>query len=307
MNSRPLVVTIGECMLELVRRDDGLLRPGYAGDTFNTAVYLKRGAPKAQVAFASAIGGDDLSDGLARAAADEALRTDLLWRHPTRTIGLYLVHTDSHGERSFTYYRDRSAARDCFTAAYPRHIDDAIASADLAYLSGITLSTLTADARTRLLNALRRTRDSHGHIAFDLNYRPRGWDNPAAARNAVASFLPWVTIALTSAEDELALWGDTVDETIDRYRRTGAEEVVVKHGPGDTVLATADQVRRFPVRRVGQPLDTTGAGDSFNGAYLAARLNGEPPDKAVHTAARCAAEVIMVPGAIVPRHHTATA
>jgi len=49
------------------------------------------------------------------------------------------------------------------------------------------------------------------------------------------------------------------------------------------------------------PIDTTAAGDSFNAAYLAARLSGEAPVSAASSAHRLAGEVIRHPGAIMPR------
>ncbi|MFF3667040.1 sugar kinase [Microtetraspora malaysiensis] len=301
----PIVVAVGECMLELVRRPDGLLQTGYAGDVFNTAVYLKRHAPQATVGFASAIGRDELSDGLAEAVRAEGIHTEHLWRHPDRTIGLYLVHTDDDGERSFTYYRDSSAARECFSAHYPAEVDEGIAAADLVYLSGITLSILRPEARSRLLAALRRTRANGGRIAFDSNYRPRGWACRDDARTAVAEVLPLVTIALPSMDDEIQLWGDhSVEECGRRYLDAGADEVIVKQGASEVTICKPGgkrgELHALATRRVERVVDTTGAGDSFNGAYLAARLAGASASDAVAAGSACAATVIGHRGAIVP-------
>jgi hypothetical protein len=55
------------------------------------------------------------------------------------------------------------------------------------------------------------------------------------------------------------------------------------------------------VPEVVQPIDTTAAGDSFNAAYLAARLNGENPVAAATAAHGLAGQVIRHRGAIMPR------
>jgi 2-dehydro-3-deoxygluconokinase len=51
---------------------------------------------------------------------------------------------------------------------------------------------------------------------------------------------------------------------------------------------------------VATPVDTTGAGDSFNGSYLAARLAGLSPPEATRKAHAVAAAVVQVRGALAP-------
>jgi 2-dehydro-3-deoxygluconokinase len=49
------------------------------------------------------------------------------------------------------------------------------------------------------------------------------------------------------------------------------------------------------------PVDTTGAGDAFNAAYLSARLAGHGPEAAARAAHVLAGVVILQKGAIIPR------
>ena len=110
--SRQRIVAIGEVMVELARHNDGRYGLGFGGDTFNTAVYLARaGVP---VAYATALGDDPYSDGVLALAAAEGVASDLVIRVPGRMPGLYLIETDSSGERHFHYWRDASPARDMF-------------------------------------------------------------------------------------------------------------------------------------------------------------------------------------------------
>ena len=85
-----------------------------------------------------------------------------------------------------------------------------------------------------------------------------------------------------------------------RMAKAGVGEVVVKNGE-EPALVWTDGVRDIvPAIHVPSPVDTTGAGDSFNGAYLAARLAGIAPVEARTKAHRVAAAVVQVRGALAP-------
>src|SRR5437764_3431151 len=109
---KPSIVSIGEVMIELTRGPDARYGLSFGGDTFNTAVYLARAG--IDVAYATALGDDPYSDGIAALASAEGVGTDTIVRVPGRMPGLYLIETDPSGERRFYYWRDNSPARDLF-------------------------------------------------------------------------------------------------------------------------------------------------------------------------------------------------
>jgi 2-dehydro-3-deoxygluconokinase len=107
-----------------------------------------------------------------------------------------------------------------------------------------------------------------------------------------------VSLALPTFEDERALWGDaTPAETAARYRSRGIE-VAVKCG-GDACLLGDGGAVPVPARLA--PVDTTAAGDAFNAAYIAARLDGRSPVEAAYSGHILAGTVIQHRGAIMPR------
>ncbi len=297
------IAALGECMVELTGsgRD---YRLGFAGDTFNTAVYLKRLlGDDAEVRYVTATGDDALSDSLVEAIAEEGIVPDLV-RLPGASPALYIVSTDDLGERSFTYYRDASPVRSMFTELWDDAITARLLDSDLIYLSAITLQMLTAEALQRLMVALDAARARGALVAFDSNFRPRGWASAVAAAAAVGDVSQRTDIALPSLDDEGALRGcGSPTEVIAAYRGAGVGEVVVKDGSGAVTvsLGEGEGERTFPTARVERPIDTTGAGDSFNAAYLAARLVGADVAGRVAAAQQVAAAVIAAPGAIVPR------
>lgn len=295
------VVFVGEAMLELSRpqgdRGDGWAL-GYGGDTLNTAIHMARAGH--DVAYLTALGSDPFSADLKARWAGEGLDTSLVLTHPTRQAGLYAITTDGHGERSFTYWRDTSAAREMFALPGMAAALAQAGQADLLGFSLITLAVLPPEAREELLALAGRVRTHGGKVAFDGNYRPRLWASPAetiAARDAAVAV---ADIGLPTLEDEAALSGAaSADEVAGHWQDLGCAETVVKLGAEgcrlpDGRLCTPDHVLA--------PVDTSGAGDAFNGGYLSARLNGASVAEAARAGHALAGWTIMRPGAIPSRN-----
>ena len=220
-------------------------------------------------------------------------------RVPGRLPGVYLVETDPHGERSFSYWRENSPARELFELAEWGKIAESLLSAGLIYFSGVTLSLYSNVGIGRFLAVTELARKSGTKVAFDGNFRPRGWKgDPARTRTVFAEALKRVDIALPTFEDEALLWGDASPEaTVERLQAFGIKEIVVKNGPNSALVVGNGTRELVPVPEVVVPVDTTAAGDSFNAAYLAARLEGEAPSAAAACAHRLAGEVIRHRGA----------
>lgn len=294
------VACIGECMLELSGTGRQSMSLSYGGDSLNTCVYLARLG--VGVDYVTALGDDPYSDWMIAQWQAEGVGTALVVRAAGRLPGLYAIRTDDNGERRFFYWRDRAPARDLFAFPESAHFATALADCDWIYLTGVTLSLYCEDQRRRLYELLDAHRASGGKVAFDSNYRPRGWRDAAAAQAAMEGVLSRVDLAAPTLEDERMVFGDEDAEACaERLHAAGVAEVVVKQGPeGCVVSATGLRDR---VKGVCQPapVDTTGAGDSFNAAYLAARLGGAGPVDAARRANELAAAVIMHPGAVMPR------
>jgi 2-dehydro-3-deoxygluconokinase len=283
-------------MLELARSGDAW-QLGAAGDTFNTALYLHRLG--AQVRYFTALGTDPFSDEMLQDWTREGLDTSLVLRDPARLPGLYAIRTDERGERCFYYWRQQAAARQLFKLAW---IDTALQAAvqcDLLYLTGITLSLFDVTERRRWVDLATQVRRRGGRVAFDPNYRPKSWSSAAEARAAMESIAPLVNILLTTNDDEKLLFGHRrTSETVAHWRNAGVEEVVVKLGTeGAAVHGTAESML-VTVPDVVQIVDSAGAGDSFNAAYLAARLGGATMERSAHAGNVLAGAVVQVRGAI---------
>lgn len=302
------VACIGEAMVELGFPDTrSKANVGFAGDTLNTAIYLARSlamienrrAP--EVAFVSALGDDPFSTDMKTFIEDESISTDSILTLPGRMPGLYSITTDNHGERSFHYWRDQSAARDLFGPSRET-ICDALEQCQLIYFSGITLAVLRPEDREDFLSWVERYRTLPGRqVAFDSNYRPRLWESREVAQSAMTRAWSATDIGLPSADDEGELFGSSDSEAIkERLLSLGVHQGAIKRGPsGPVSLSSLEDEPTYEVRA--DVIDTTAAGDSFNGAYLAALLTGENQRTALLNGHRCAARVIGTSGAIIPK------
>lgn len=296
------VAAVGECMIELRHLDAETLALAFGGDTLNTAVYLARCArdDSIEVDYVTAVGDDSYSQAMIDWWRAERIGTEHVGRIAGGHAGLYLIRTDEAGERSFTYYRSESAAREMFRSPGLR-LDQALRDYPLIYLSGITLSILDAASRERLWLALDAARAGGGRVAFDTNYRPWGWPDPRAARRAVERTLARTDIALPTLDDERQLFGDDGPEACaQRLLSVGCQEVAVKLGSNGTFVATRTLRRHVPAAKADRIVDTTAAGDAFNGAYLAVRLAGGDCEAAAIEGNRLAAVVIGHAGAVIP-------
>jgi len=291
------VASIGECMVELVERADGRLTRGFGGDTLNTAVYLARLGAK--VDYITALGDDSWSDEMASAWRTEGVGTDRVLRLPGRMPGLYLIQTDAKGERRFSYWRDSAPARDLFKVPQTPVIVEALTSYNLIYFSGITLSLYGEDGRNSFFAGLDRAKAAGARLAFDSNFRPRGWPDRDLARRAYGEALRRADIALCSSEDLEILFEELALDALAPF--ADIPEIVLKEQiPGCQVMHGGDTIY-VPAERRADVVDTTAAGDSFAAAYLWARLSGAAPADAARAGHRLAGTVVRFPGAIIPR------
>jgi 2-dehydro-3-deoxygluconokinase len=291
-------LSIGECMVELSQAGDGLLRKGFAGDTFNTAWYARACLPAGwSVDYFTAVGDDPMSDEMLAFMASADIGTTYVRRIRGRTPGLYLIDLKD-GERSFSYWRDSSAARQLAVDA--DRLREAIEASDVIYFSGITLAILSHDSAETLLSELRRAKAIGKLVVFDPNLRPRLWTSLDTMHATISEGARASTLVMPSFDDEAAHFGDpSIAATIRRYRLLGAPMVVVKNGAEGVTVSTSSGESLIEAEAVTSVLDTTSAGDSFNGAFLSEYLKSDDPLAAARFAVKIAARVIREHGALI--------
>lgn len=283
------VACIGEAMIEM-SLDGDTAALGVAGDTLNTAVYLKRCAPELDVDYITRLGNDPFSKRIQTFISSEGLGVSRIGIDPVAVPGLYAITLSAAGERSFTYWRSASAARKLFADGDFSMLD----AYDLVYLSGISLAILPHEVRLELIAYLKKTGQ---RVAYDNNHRPRLWSDEEA-RAVTADFWSFADIPLPSLDDEMAIFGESAEEVLSRFSATSRVGAIKCGKDGPVSLGKSVEQHYAPADRV---VDTTAAGDSFNGAYLAARLTGQSQAEALKAGHEMAAMVVGFRGAIIPR------
>lgn len=301
------IAAIGEVMVELspfpTEHANGreVMALSFAGDTYNTSVYMSRLGLNTD--YVTILGDDPYSDIILNRMRDENIGTELIERKPGRAPGLYIIRNSADGEREFFYWRKEAPARELFNSEQQAvELINKLAHVDCVYLSGITLAIIGQESRGHLLTALKLLRNKGIKIAFDSNYRPRLWADKSQAQQAMLSVLSLTDIAMLTLDDEHLLWGDdSIEGAIARYQDFPMSELVLKRGASDTVIVQAGNITRVPVPPVKDIVDTTGAGDTFNAGYLAARLNLQSAEDAAKNGTRAAAAVIRHRGGVIEK------
>jgi 2-dehydro-3-deoxygluconokinase len=291
-------ISIGECMVELRPVEDGHLRRSFAGDAYNTAVYLKRSAPDIDVSFLTATGDESLSNAMVDTWRGEGINDKYVFRIPGERPALYLIETNAKGDRKFHYWRSDTPAKEWLRLLLAAGGAETLNKADLVYVSGISLAILGHDDRQAAIKLLGTLKTK---VAFDPNIRPALWKSLDDARHTFEDMVKLASIVLPSRQDYQLMYDmhDPLQQIAFTAKLTKGEIALTCDEDG-CVLRVGDEITALPTQAV-KVVDTSGAGDSFNGAYLAARLTGKPPQDAVKDGLALAAKVVAQPGALISR------
>ncbi len=287
------IVGMGEPMLELnqVKGGDGY-RPGFGGDTANTIVAAARSGAK--TGYFTGLGDDTFGRAFLDLWQSEGVDASQVKIDADAHTGVYFVTHGPQGHE-FSYLRAGSAA----SRIKPHDVPKAyIGQAKILHVSGIS-QAISASAADAVFAAIDAAKAAGALVSYDTNLRLKLWPL-TRARAIIHEAMRFCDIALPGLDDAEQLTGLTEPDAIaDFYLHLGAKVVALTLGKQGSLIATPEQRLRVSSIRV-EAVDATGAGDTFDGAFLAEYLNARDPMQAGRYANAAAALSTTGYGAVAP-------
>jgi 2-dehydro-3-deoxygluconokinase len=289
------VLALGEAMVEFNQTGEGGGRSylqGFGGDTSNFVIAAARQGARA--GYISALGDDSHGRMLRELWTREGVDHSHVATDADAYSAIYFVTHGAQGHE-FSFMRSGSAAARMKPALLPRA---AIESAKVLHLSGISLA-ISASACDTCYAAIDIARAAGVKVSFDTNLRLKLWPL-ARARAVMTDVMRHCDICLPSLDDIAAITGLTdPDALVDHCLLLGAKTVALKLGAQGSLVANAHERHRLPPHPC-KPVDATGAGDTFGGAFIARLVAGDDLRAAGRYAAVAAALSTEGYGAVDP-------
>ena len=290
------VVVLGSVNADLVLRCAALPLPGETvhgrdfrtlpgGKGANQAIAAARLG--ASVAFIGCVGDDDFGHTASRVLAGEGIDTAHLHVVPGTATVVAMILVDDAGQNSIALAAGANAA------LTKDHVDAAAALFDGAALFVCQLESPLEVVR----HAIGRARAAGVPVLL----------NPAPAQALPAALMAEVDVLVPNETEAALLVGADLDpaDAATRLRALGPSTVLVTLGADGLQMATPERLERVPAPATGPVVDTTGAGDTFIGAFAAARVEGASVAAAAAFAQKAAALSVTRPGAVggMPYRH----
>jgi len=293
------IVSFGEPMVEFCATDVGklqdaqLYKRGWGGDTSNFAIAVARLGGRC--GYICRIGDDGFGRSFLSLWQTENVDTSQVIIERDGYTAVYFISLLSNGRHDFTYLRKDSAA----SHYSPSDLNEEfLREARLFHSSGITLA-LSQSCREAVLRGAEIVKGSGGIFSFDVNYRPKLWPQDIA-RSHIEKAIEAADLVFASEEDLNDLYSQDIDDVVDRiYSIAEPKLLVLKLGSEGCSLVYEKERAHVPGFDV-TVVDTTGAGDAFDGAFVLGFLKGWSSVKSATFANAAGALTTTGLGAVTP-------
>ena len=284
-------------MIEISNIKNSLYNQSFAGDTLNFCNYLDK--KKLNAFFLSAIGKSEINQSLLDFVKSKNISTKYIKQINQFEIGLYLIKNKDNGEKQFFYWRDESAAKQYFNSIDFINLFKELKNFDYIYFSGITLSIIHVSKLNNFIKLLKLLKSKKIKIVFDFNIRPTRW-NKKNLNNFFDSVLKFVDICFLSGED-MSYWKNkngikSYEQIVRKYK---IKHSIFRKNAKFTYVFLNKNKYVFKNKLLKKVVDTSGAGDGFNAAYLSNFIVNNDPILALKAGSTLGSKIVMKKGAIV--------
>jgi fructokinase len=258
------VAVLGEALIDLVAGGGGTYRAHLGGSPFNVAVGLARQG--AEVIYLSPLSDDAFGDQLHDRLRHEGVKLPL-GRRSSRPTSLAVVVVDAAGAATYRLYRDGVADLDITAAEVESQLPDGLA---IFHTGSLAITPDRLPSIFSLFGALKRRGVV---ISVDINIRLRATRDTRAYLAGVMEVIRRADIVKASDEDlqALQLHANPRAAAEMAFRQMRAPGLfVLTEGRGGAVLVSERGLIHRPAYRASRVVDTIGAGDTFQAAFLAA-------------------------------------
>lgn len=251
----------------------------FGGKGANQAVAAGRAG--ADIAFIACVGADDIGERIRQQLQQDQIDTAPVETVAQEATGVAMIFVNGEGENNIGIYSGANAA---LTPACVERHQQVIRSADALLMQ-------LESPLDSVLAAARIARASHTQVIL----------NPAPATQLSDELLALIDIITPNETEAEILTGIAVNDDDDAARAAqalhakGIDTVLITLGRRGVWLSEQGQGQRIPGFSV-QAVDTIAAGDTFNGAFITARLEGVAMQDAVRFAHAAAAIAVTRPG-----------
>lgn len=259
------IICFGEPLLEINEQPDGERVFGFGGDTSNCAISAARCG--ARTGVLAQLGDDAHGQQFLSLWQREGVSTQGVRVLPNTVTGSYTVTHDDEGHH-FSYAREGSAASLITSQDVPT---EHIAKSRYLHVSGIS-QAISASAEAAVFTAIETARNANVTVSYDTNLRLKLW-SLERARAVIKEATSLSQIVLPGFDDAVQLTQKKhPDDIVDYYLNNGSSLVALTLGAKGVLVATPDNREQIPPFSV-NVIDATGAGDTFDGAFLSQLVN----------------------------------
>ncbi|WP_335562665.1 carbohydrate kinase family protein [Neobacillus vireti] len=270
------VVALGELLIDLIPHHDYTAdAPAYEAKVGGAPINVLSGLAKwgHATAYISKVGNDAFGGYLKKQVKGANIHVEFVLTEESAPTTVAIVSLDEEKNRTFDFIRNPGADQLLSKKEIPW---DLIRDAKVFHFGSLSLTH--HPSREATLSALKFAKENHKTISFDPNYRPLLWENQDEAKQWMVEGLKWADIVKISDEEVQFI---TNEEDALMAAQVLADThhipllVMTKGKEGAVVVCNGFVLEEQGIKV--QPVDTTGAGDSFMASVLHQFLEKNKP------------------------------